>query len=158
MFGLDTIDQVTPFQSCTSVWLTLLAFEYQPTATHDVVLAHDTESSSLSKEVDVFGLDTIDQVTPFQSSTSVWLTALAFEYQPTATQLEGDVQDMPLRKLSSGAAASAIGAIDHVPALQVAATVSSAVAVGDLVQPAAMQKFRLAHDTPMRCVVVEGDR
>ena len=70
-------------------------FGAPPTAAQSVAELHDTPYKSLFWSDAVFGLDTIDHVAPFHSSTSVWST-VPLDAAPTATQNSDDMQDTPV--------------------------------------------------------------
>ena len=70
VFGLGTIDQVTPFHCSMRVFGVLPTLKV-PTAVQAEAAEHETPVRSFDWVSLVFGLGTIDQVTPFHCSTSV---------------------------------------------------------------------------------------
>lgn len=89
--GLDTIVQCVP---SVVVWTNDLSFdpslEY-PTAVHDVVEVHDTDSREFPP-LPVFGLGTIVQVEPFHTCTNVCAVDPSM-YQPTAVHEDAETHD-----------------------------------------------------------------
>jgi hypothetical protein len=69
-FGLGTIDQEVPSHDSINVWVPDASVA-NPTAVHAVGLVHEMPLNSLSKEEDVSGLGTTDQVVPSHDSIRV---------------------------------------------------------------------------------------
>ncbi len=69
--GVVWIDQLVPFQASTSVPPVPALFEKPPTAMQAVGVVHDTPVSSLDVVPAGLGVDWIDQLVPFQCSTSI---------------------------------------------------------------------------------------
>ena len=67
--GVVWIDQLVPFQRSTNV-PRVVRLDHPPTAVHAVAELHDTLSSSLFVAPAGAGVDRMDQVVPFQASTT----------------------------------------------------------------------------------------
>jgi len=150
-FGLPTIDQAVPFQCSASVLpVPVRKFWLSPTATQSLVLAHATPLRSEFGRAVGFGLATIDQLDPFQCSTSVCAASpFAVWALPTAKQLSVLGQATSFRN-EAGWVASGLGTIDHRDPSQCSTRVCAAVTSLFSASPTEKQLVVVGHDTPTR--------
>jgi len=132
--GLGTMDQVDPFHDSTSVSDPPDALGPSPTAVHAAGPVHDTpwrELSGNGEPGEGSGLGTMDQVVPFQDSTSVPVNKGPPEVEvlpasPTAVHDAGPVHETALRRLKS-LNSLGLGTMDHVDPFQDSTSVWPAV-------------------------------
>ena len=140
VFGTATTDQVVPSQDSASgtKFSPVSALLMEPTATQSMEIesVHDTlTKSAVSPRT---GVETIDQLNPFQVSTRTEEPAL-----PTATQSVELTHETPTR-MSAWPLVLGLGTIDHTCPFQ-----DSVKVVEDPVTvPTAMQKFGPVQETP----------
>lgn len=115
--------QELPFQDRARVRVRLPS-KYAPTATHDVVLTHDTPDRLLNEVCDPLGLGTIVHPLPFHISVSV--DSLGASNSPTAMQNVGPTHDTASRVCAWVDDVLALGTIDHVETVAAGAEVESA--------------------------------
>jgi len=138
--GVDTIDQVVPFQ-CSARLVSDVDVEEIPTAAQSVTLAHDTPLNAVSSEPVGFGDATVDQLTPFHRSinTSV-VESDTFVEEPTAKQSVAVGHDTPFNESYTPVGLEVATTVQLVP-FQCSANAAS------FDVPTALQSVTLGQDT-----------
>lgn len=111
--GLRTIDQAEPFQDSVRVTGIELLFVYDPTATQNDALTHETPLSPTSVPPFGTGLRTTVQDEPFHISASAHLWALLSVKEPTATQREALAQEIASSWLPTAPCGRRLGTTDQ---------------------------------------------
>jgi len=156
--GLVTIDHVLPFQRSISVVVADVWAEnvwMEPTAKHEVLVGHETESTAGTVVVVRVGPGTIDHAAPFQCSMNGSKGKKPLEKEPTAKQFFAVAHATPANSLPPDASdGRGLGTTDHAVPFQRSTSVCSPVPRTP--PPTATQLAALVHATELSVIAVPG--
>jgi len=124
-FGVLWMAQSAPFQPSANVTGVPVMLTKEPTEMQAVDDMHDTASSSLSVAPVGFGVPSMAQPLPFQTSAKVTAVPALLTMNPTAVQAVEDVHDTPFRALRLAPVGLGVVSTDQLVPFHASANVTS---------------------------------